>query len=375
MNFFRKILLKQRILTQRVFRKFLLRISENNKWSDEIELQILCSELFGKSGTLIWVGADKENIKITPLNYERVKNSTDPKNKGSLDIEELMNSNDFLKYSISKGEDLLIGATSILIVGYSRVRETTDIFCVSVNPEKDIELLKKLIKFKTRPDDKDLIYILCKNQTGAFRNSAEEIPKLHVDIQKLYNDDLPYKSIMKKIKDKNRSGVFIFHGPAGTGKSSFIKHLINECNKEDIKVVVIASSFTKELGNPEFITYLRNQDEGTVFVLEDCEKLLCSRDQGGGSGNISDILNLGDGIIGSIRNTKFICTFNTELTNIDDAILRPGRLLERYEFGALCLEKTKALLPEATEAMKLSDIFNSDVINAGQPPKKKIGFN
>ena len=41
---------------------------------------------------------------------------------------------------------------------------------------------------------------------------------------------------------------------------------------------------------------------------------------------------------------KFICTFNDDVKNIDAALLRKGRLISKYEFKALCVEKANELL-------------------------------
>jgi hypothetical protein len=42
-------------------------------------------------------------------------------------------------------------------------------------------------------------------------------------------------------------------------------------------------------------------------------------------------------------NLQIICTFNTDLTNVDEALLRKGRLIAKYEFKALAEQKSQAL--------------------------------
>ena len=92
-----------------------------------------------------------------------------------------------------------------------------------------------------------------------------------------------------------------------------------------------------------------------------------------------------DGLLSDILNIKIIVTFNTNLNNIDTALLRKGRLKYQYTFGSLCVEKTKALLKElygddydtdnVTKPMILADIYNIEDNNAMQTPRKTIGFN
>jgi hypothetical protein len=71
-----------------------------------------------------------------------------------------------------------------------------------------------------------------------------------------------------------------------------------------------------------------------------------------------------DGILSDDLGIKFICTFNDDMRNIDSALLRKGRLVSKYEFQPLAIDKTKALLESlgydnnnVTKPMSLSDIF------------------
>jgi hypothetical protein len=89
---------------------------------------------------------------------------------------------------------------------------------------------------------------------------------------------------------------------------------------------------------------------------------------------------LSDGILGDGFGLHFICTINTDMNKIDDAIQRKGRLRINYEFRALTKEKTKALaeklgkeIPDGVE-LTLGDIFNyDDVVEFGKKKPKKIG--
>jgi ATP-dependent 26S proteasome regulatory subunit len=110
-----------------------------------------------------------------------------------------------------------------------------------------------------------------------------------------------------------------------------------------------------------------------VVVLEDCEKILSERE--GGNPFMGALLNLTDGIIGETVKAKFICSFNCKEDKIDQALLRKGRMSLKYTFNELSLEKTKALMPEATKPMVLAEIYHKDKTNViGEKPKRKIGF-
>lgn len=78
------------------------------------------------------------------------------------------------------------------------------------------------------------------------------------------------------------------------------------------------------------------------------------------------LLNLTDGMLGDSLGIQVICTFNTNVKNIDKALLRKGRLITSYEFKELQANKSKILLKRlgvnnyiADNNMTLAEIYNS----------------
>ncbi|CAF4308746.1 unnamed protein product, partial [Rotaria sordida] len=72
-----------------------------------------------------------------------------------------------------------------------------------------------------------------------------------------------------------------------------------------------------------------------------------------------------DGLLGDAMHQQIIATFNCDLTTIDPALLRKGRLIANYEFNKLDLESSKILSDKlgfgtegVTESMSLAEIFN-----------------
>ena len=53
---------------------------------------------------------------------------------------------------------------------------------------------------------------------------------------------------------------------------------------------------------------------------------------------------MSDGLLADDLGIKFICTFNEDIKDIDPALMRKGRLVSKYEFKPLTVEKTNALL-------------------------------
>jgi len=72
-----------------------------------------------------------------------------------------------------------------------------------------------------------------------------------------------------------------------------------------------------------------------------------------------------DGLLGDAMHQQIIATFNCDLTTIDPALLRKGRLIANYEFNKLDLESSKILSDKLgfgkeniTEPMTLAEIYN-----------------
>ena len=115
-------------------------------------------------------------------------------------------------------------------------------------------------------------------------------------------------------------------------------------------------------------------------MIEDAEDLIISRDNDHNS-KLSFLLNLTDGILGECIGIQIIATFNTNLKNIDKALLRKGRLTSIYEFKELEVKKTNALLNklkhkiEVEKPLSLAEIFNFEIDNNHQPKiRTAVGF-
>lgn len=144
--------------------------------------------------------------------------------------------------------------------------------------------------------------------------------------------------------------------------------------------MIITNNIAEQMASPEFLSFmLDNQDK--VCILEDCEKVIQSRDTSNFTNAIANILNMSDGLLSDIFNIKFICTFNADITSIDDALTRKGRCYADYDFKPLSEEKTKVLLKERgfdvahPGKMTLSDIYyyeKNDYDTSKKP--KKAGF-
>ena len=134
-----------------------------------------------------------------------------------------------------------------------------------------------------------------------------------------------------------------------------------------------------ELDNLSMTPFLL-ENRNSVLVIEDAEQLITSREEVRNS-NLSMLLNLTDGLLGESLGIQIIATFNTDVKNIDKALLRKGRLSIIYEFKPLALDRTNALLNklghtiEVAHPLAVADIFNFEISNNYEPKlRKAVGF-
>jgi len=148
----------------------------------------------------------------------------------------------------------------------------------------------------------------------------------------------------------------------------FLRYLLQKLSKTNKKVLYFPPSMVESVTDPAFFNFIMNwtMDNGknSVLLIEDAEPLLLSRESGRNMG-ITNLLNLTDGILNDILSIQIIATFNTNLNELDKALLRPERLIARKEFKKLTLENGKKLAtilkidPNLiTKEMSLADIYS-----------------
>lgn len=203
-----------------------------------------------------------------------------------------------------------------------------------------------LYKFYVAPEEeKNNLYKIFQDNTGFHLNKGHIKEVKDFDIARQYNDDFPHEDekIRKFVEDDDRSGLVILHGEKGTGKTTYIRNLIT--NNPNKKFVFVSPDMVQLLGQPAFTTFL-NSLTNHIIILEDCENAIRDRKNSLGisASAVSVLLNMSDGLLADDLGIKFICTFNEDIKDIDSALLRKGRLVSKYEFKPLTVDKTNALL-------------------------------
>jgi hypothetical protein len=243
--------------------------------------------------------------------------------------------------------------------------------------EEKAFLYEKQFRQKLKRIKEKRIHMLSMGQFGTDLLPLT-VKKPKVDLKLHYNDDFAdvHAHLLSVLKKKDESGLVLLHGKPGTGKSTYIQYLIN-CLKK--KVIFLPPAVAGELDSPG-MTSLLVDNKDAIFIIEDAEQLIKSRELTHHS-KLSMLLNLTDGILGECLGTVVICTFNTDLGNIDEALLRKGRLIASYKFEELTGEKVLNLKKhlgltdmELNESMVLSDFFNTQENQFGNAKRKRVGI-
>lgn len=222
------------------------------------------------------------------------------------------------------------------------------------------------------------VHLVTQDSQGYFDLTECKVGQVTpVDINKHYNDDFkPEYDKMIKFLSERTSGLMILHGVPGTGKTNMIRHFINTYPNQ---YIILSNSLMNAISSPAFLSFML-ENKNSVLILEDCEMLLADRTTSRFADGINNILNMTDGLYSDILNIKIIATFNSDMTSIDKALLRDGRLISKYEFKELSIDKTNTLLKElgkgeSDKPLTLAEIYNKtseEIIQVKKP--KRIGF-
>lgn len=212
-----------------------------------------------------------------------------------------------------------------------------------------------------------------------FTSRSLFVNDVDCDVESNYNDDFDINKLYQFVNSET-SGLAIIHGKPGTGKTTILRKMITD-NRYKRNFILMDKNMFNNMTDRDFMMYLIDHS-GSVLIFEDCEAMLVKREEG--NSKIDTILNISDGILGDMLNLKIICTFNAEMIDIDEALLRKGRLKYIYEMKPLEHDKAVALakkvgidpetLPDGP--VSLADIYNANIDNNNNKPKEKttVGF-
>jgi hypothetical protein len=195
-----------------------------------------------------------------------------------------------------------------------------------------------------------------------------------------------YDHIVKDLQDVTPCGrIVILDGAPGTGKTFLIRGLLHSV--QDAVFILVPAHMVASLASPDLIQAVVGKREyaskaATIFVIEDADECLLTRD-GANQAAITSLLNVSDGILGNVVNIRIIASTNAPRMEMDNAIMRPGRLCRRIHVGPLT--KTEAIVVASRLGkdanwcfatlkgdMTLADVYRAVRSDAGEAPAVEI---
>lgn len=250
-------------------------------------------------------------------------------------------------------------------------------FCPLIKNKNQIErFFEELLDLNILfiPDSEKNFYMIAQNQYGLYKQKTNfnniEIKDDRYDLY--YGESFPHKKILEFFKEESNN-LMVFYGPPGCGKTNYIKNLIMNCEED---VIYVPPSMVNIISEPSFVSFML-QNQRNILIVEDAEQILC----GDRSSATTNILNLTDGFLKDALKIKILATMNADIKNIDNALLRKGRLHLSHHFDKLSPKDANRLAEYCginhtfSEEIALCDIFNCEEFDS--PLKKQeraIGF-
>ncbi len=159
---------------------------------------------------------------------------------------------------------------------------------------------------------------------------------------------------------------YLFHGIAGTGKTTLIRGIVAHF-KMDLYIVNLAGA----IDDRGFLHALANVPPRSAILLEDADATFEQRSKNSDVDNklsFSGVLNALDGAASREGWVVFMTT--NHLDRLDAALIRPGRVDFRLEFGYATAFQAKsmfeAFFPDADNAETFGEIVETEQMTMAQ---------
>ncbi|MFJ1474215.1 AAA family ATPase [Capnocytophaga cynodegmi] len=254
------------------------------------------------------------------------------------------------------------------------------VYYENTNPKTKENLTALFSEYIEKYVSKDSkVSILLKTQVG-LEIKTHTIKPYRIDFETMYNDDfMEIHNRVKNVLTNDTKGVVLFHGIAGSGKTNYIKWLTSQIPNK--KFIFVPTTMIGSLTDPAFIGLLIG-NKNSILVLEDCENYIAERTAFNSNTDVvSSILNIADGMLSDVLECQLICTFNSDISKIDPALLRKGRLIAEYKFKELTIEKANKYLQSTDKQItvnkpySLAELTNINIKEFKENSEpSKIGF-
>lgn len=260
----------------------------------------------------------------------------------------------------------------------------------SVNKERLVKIFEKanymLVLHGEKEDNEIEVYFASPSSRGGVSVRDTLITRIPFnDIEKNYTSAVTgsFKNTIVKTSGHNH-GLIVLNGPPGTGKSYLIRSLISEVEERSAVVCTPPLYF---LQNTDALLQVISEYPKSLIIFEDVGEVLAYDASVGYTSELSNLLNITDGLISALSDSLIVLTFNYDISKINPAVLRPGRCISKIEVGNLSFKQAKSLagdlitedreyaLAEIYEKLGAKDEVLAVEEIAQETPKRSMGFS
>lgn len=329
-------------------------------------LQNIYFSLYKKIGSFAKLTHRKERNKVAEYLAEKGFKALARLGTGHLEGTYFSSEAGATPYYLLEKDGMIVGVGANLDFLYEYTEENT----------KFIENCADFLKEKL-PKESQISLLISEYGDLALKDFEMKPMKMDLDF---YNEEFKedYDFISKFLKS-DETGIILLMGEPGTGKSSLIKTFLNSIKTR--KLVYIPFEMIGQIGTPAFLGFAMSEFKDVTLIIEDGDSLLLSH-HGERQPGTTQILNLGDGILGELLNIQIILTANIPDTaeNIDEAVMRPGRLKKMVRFEKLTIDRAQKVADKlklnttVTKPMTIAELFSHGKDN-GNKKKEKRSMN